>query len=127
MLRDGWRLIERGFEPRTHRRIGRRELWEKIHRDGALKLCCEIADVDFRRYGGPHSNSYWLETGAELTPLPGAEWIDWESWSRIAFTREGKLYAADLQGNNLGEIVLLFDFNPLKPEQVATPDWASRW
>jgi len=127
LLRDGWRLMERGFDPRTHRRIGRREIWEKTHRDGALKLCCEIADVDFRRYGGPYSSSYWLETGSELIPIPGADWVDWESGSRITFARDGKLFAAELRGDDLGEGVLLFDFNQLQPDQVASPDRARRW
>lgn len=126
MLRDGWRLIERGFEPRTHRRVGEREIWEKAHRDGAVKLCCEIEDADFRRYGGPYANSYWLETGAELIPIVGAGWADWERWSRIAFVRDGKLFAATLGEDGLRENILL-DFNPLKPDKLAAPDWAQRW
>lgn len=126
MLRDGWRLIERGFDPRTHMRIGEREIWEKTHSDGAVKLCCEIQDVDFQRYGGPHATAYWLETVADLIPIAGAGWADWESGSRIAFVRDGKLFAATLEAGGLHEVIL-FDFNPLKPCNLAAPDWAQRW
>jgi hypothetical protein len=126
MLRDGWRLVERGFDPRTHRRIGEREIWEKAHRDGAVKLCCEIHDADFRRYGGLYANSYWLETRTELIPIAGAGWADWESWSRIVFVRAGKLFAATLERGGLRE-TSLFDFNPLAPDNLAAPDWARRW
>ncbi|HSR56475.1 MAG TPA: hypothetical protein VLN73_09530, partial [Alphaproteobacteria bacterium] len=27
LLRDHWELVERGFDPRTHRRVGAREIW----------------------------------------------------------------------------------------------------
>jgi len=126
MLRDGWRLIERGFDPRTHQRVGKREIWEKRQQDGAVKLCCEIDEADFRRFGGPYANRYWLETEADLIPIPGAAWAEWDGWSRIVFVRHGSLFAAVFEGGGLREGLLL-DFNPLRPANVGAPDWAQRW
>ncbi|HEX2256496.1 MAG TPA: hypothetical protein VHG92_07320 [Afifellaceae bacterium] len=126
LLLSGWRLVERGFDPRTHRRVGQRELWEKPSRDGALKLCREVEDVDFSRFGGPYSDTYWLEAAGDLVPLSGVSWADWEDGKRLAFVRDGVLYQALWQGTELREAVL-FDFNPLEPAELAAPDWAKTW
>jgi hypothetical protein len=126
LLRDEWRLIERGFDPRTHQRIGEREIWEKEHPDKRVKLCREVEDVDFGRYGGPYFESFWLECADDLIPLSEATWAEWDDWDRLVFVRHGKLYQAAWEGNGLREAEL-FDFNPLRPEEVGTPDWARRW
>lgn len=126
LLRDRWQLIERGFDPRTHRRIGAREVWAKPHPERPMTLRREIEDVDFRRYGGPYAESYWLETGDDLIPIAGATWVDWDDWDGVVFVRDGILFRASLHGSVLREAPL-FDFNPLRPEEVATPDWATRW
>lgn len=126
LLRDGWRLVERGFDARTHRRVGEREVWEKSHPGSAWKLCRQIEDVDFQRYGGPYSDTYWLETSGDLIPLSGVTWADWDRWDRLVFVREGKLFwaSAATAGVRAREI---FDPNPLQPQEVPTPDWATRW
>ena len=126
LLRDRWRLVERGFDPRTHRRVGDKEIWEKAHPERPVKLCRQIEDVDFNRYGGPYGDSYWLEAGDELIPIPDAAWVDWDTWDRLVIARDGKLFAATIADTGLEEVEL-FDFNPLKPEEVPPPDWARRW
>jgi hypothetical protein len=126
MLRDGWRCMERGFDPRTHRRVGPHDLWEKAHPVDTVKLCCEIEDLDYRRYGGPHASSCWLETKADLIPISGVGWADWDSLSRVVFVRDGCLIAANLDEGGLRETIL-FDFNPLRPAKITTPDRAQRW
>jgi hypothetical protein len=126
LLRDGWQLAERGFDPRTHRRIGEREIWERPDPDLGVKLCRQVEDVDFRRYGGPHSDSYWLETAEDLVPLPGVTWADWDDGRGLVLVRGGRLYRATVDAVKLREVEL-YDFNPLRPEAVVTPDWARRW
>lgn len=126
LLRDGWQLGSRGFDPRSHRRVGAREIWEKPQRTGAATLFREVEDVDFKRYGGFYWDSYWLEVEEDLIPLPEVTWADWDSWERLVFVRKGMLFAAQLSGAQLEER-LLFDFNPLQPEEVAPPDWARKW
>ena len=49
LLRGGWQLVERGFDPRTHRRVGEREVWEKAHPSHPVKICRQLEDVDFAR------------------------------------------------------------------------------
>lgn len=126
LLRDYWALAERGFDPRSHRRIGRREIWEKQHPNAALKLCREIHDVDFTRYGGPYGSTYWIEADDDLIPLPKVIWVDWDSWQRLALVREGRLFVAEVANGRLNER-LIFDFNPLRPHSTPAPDWATHW
>jgi hypothetical protein len=126
LLRDRWRLVERGFDPRTHRRIGDREIWEKRHRERPIKLCRQIEDVDFKRYGGPYGETFWLETGDDLIPIPEATWTDWDGRDRLVFVRHGRLLGAAVEGAELQEVEL-YDFNPFWPKSVSTPDWARRW
>ena len=124
LRRDGWHLVERGFDPRTHSRIGDREIWRKPN--AAFALCRQIEDVDFRRYGGPYAETFWLETADDLIPLGDATWADWDRGNRLAIARDGKLLAATPHGKDL-LFDELYDFNPHRPQQVATPDWARRW
>ncbi|MDH3688803.1 MAG: hypothetical protein OEU36_04895 [Gammaproteobacteria bacterium] len=126
LLRDGWQLVERGFDPRTHRRVGAKEIWEKQHPSLPVKLCRQVEDVDFKRFGGPYLDTLWLEVDDELVPLEHATWADWECWDRLVFVRDGRLFAASLDGTSLTAIEL-FDFNPNEPQQVETPNWARRW
>jgi hypothetical protein len=126
LLRDQWVLEERGFDPRTHRRIGAREIWSKSHPESASKLCREIEDVDFQRYGGPYGETFWLEVGDELIPLPGVSWAEWEDWDHVVFVRAGRLLRALPTATGLEETELC-DFNPLTHEEITTPDWARRW
>lgn len=126
LLRDRWVLVQRGFDPRNHRRVGEREIWTKPHPEAPVALFREVEDVDFGRYGGIYGDTFWIEAGDELLPLPGVTWADWDSWERLVLVRDGCLIAARLAGMRLEEQVL-YDFNPLRPEEVATPDWARRW
>ncbi len=126
MLRDGWRLAERGFDPRTFARIGQREVWEKRDPDDAVKLCRQLDDVDFLRFGGPYCEAVWLETGGDLIPIDGAAWADWDTWERLVFVRDGRLFAATLTAAGL-QARELYDFNPLQPRQLPPPRWAQQW
>lgn len=126
LLRDGWELVERGFDPRTHRRVGDREIWKKPHPDRSITLFREVHDVDFNRYGGFYGDSYWLETTGDLIPIEDATWTDWDDWARLVYVLDGKLFAATLAENRLHSTEL-FDFNPSRPVRTAAPGWARRW
>jgi len=126
LLLSGWRLAERGFDPRTHRRAGVREIWDKPGLGGRLTLCRQVEDVDFTRFGDPYADTYWLETSDDLLPLPGVTWADWEDGERLAFARNGVLYQGHWDGSALQE-ASLFDFNPLTPVQISAPAWARKW
>jgi hypothetical protein len=126
LLRDCWQLDSRGFDPRSHWRVGAREIWEKPHKSKAVTLFREVEDVDFKRYGGFYWDTYWLEVEDDLIPLPEVTWADWDSLDRLVFVRNGMLLAGWLEGVHLEERPL-FDFNPLRPEEVAPPDWARKW
>lgn len=127
LLRDRWELVERGFDPRTHRRVGAREIWRKPHPDGGPTLCREVEDVDFQRYGGLYHDIFWLEAAGELIPLERASWAEWDDWHHIVLVRDGRLLRAAVGPGGIGETRELFDFNPLRPADVPTPDWARKW
>lgn len=126
LLLGGWNLVERGFHPRTHRRVGQREIWERPCPGDGPKLCREVEDADFSRYGGIYADNYWLETGDDIFPLGDIGWADWDSADRLAFVRGGKLYAARWTGWGLEE-TCLFDFNPLEPDPQPSPMSARHW
>jgi hypothetical protein len=126
LLRDGWKLIERGFDPRTFRRVGDRELWEKTKPGTAIKLCRRVEDIDFKAFGGPYSETFWIEADHDLVPIEGASWADWDYWDRLVFVRDGRLYAATLSAPDL-QIRELYDCDPHKHRPVVTPDWARHW
>ena len=127
LLRDQWELAERGFDPRTHRRVGAREIWRKARPDGAVTLCREVEDVDFQRYGGFYGDVYWLEAGGELFPLDGATWAEWDDWDHVVLVKQGRLLRAAVGPDGMGEARELFDFNPLRPVSAPAPDWARKW
>jgi hypothetical protein len=126
LLRDGWQLIERGFDPRTFRRIGDRELWEKTRPQTSIKLCRQVEEIDFKRFGGPYAETFWIETGSELIPLEGVSWADWDTWERLVFVRGGRLFSATIEGADIRPLEL-FDFNPFKPRPLAPAGWAQGW
>ncbi len=123
-LRGGWILVERGFEPRSHRRVGEREVWRRPHPTLDATLFRQVEDVDFQRYGGMYADTSWIEAGDELVAMDGVGWADWDG-ERLVFARDGRLHAARLAGAALDEI-LLYDFNPLEPREITAPAWAAR-
>jgi len=125
LLRDGWQLLERGFDPRTERRVGPREIWKKPHPRKPLVLYRQMEEVDFQRSDGPYHETIWLETPNDLIPLTGAGWADWDK-DRLVFTRAGALWQAVVGNGALAESQL-FDFNPLRPKETVAPGWAQRW
>lgn len=131
LVAHGWSLEERGFHPRTHQRIGEREVWSKAGRGTGTVLFQQVEDWDPNRYGSPYWSTYWLETDDDLIPLDGVEWADWdgtrdEARPRLVFTRGGQLL--ELGGSNLeGSPEVIYDFNPLTPDPAPAPDSALQW
>jgi hypothetical protein len=125
LLLHDWRLEERGFDPRTHRRVGAREIWSKPDGSHRVRLFREIEDVDFRRFGGPYADTYWLEASGDLVPLTGVSWADWDG-GRLVFVRDGRVLQWRTEGTSQLETEL-FDFNPFQPTRHVPPPWAQRW
>lgn len=125
LLRADWQLVERGFHPRTHRRVGTREIWKKTDPGSRATLCREMADVDFKRVGAPYLETFWLEIDGDIVPIEGTTWADWDR-RRLVFVRDGKVYAARLAGTKLKETELI-DLNPMRPQELAPPAWATGW
>ena len=115
LLNAGWRLVERGFDPRTERRIGAREVWCKPHPTAPLTLYRQMEEVDFHSPDGPYHETIWLETIDDLRPLAGARWADWDG-DRLVFTRNGALWQVSVENGAFDE-KQLFDFNPLRPKR----------
>lgn len=125
MLNGGWQLVERGFDPRTERRVGPREIWKKAHPKRPLTLHRQMHEVDFSRPGGSHHETIWLETADDLLQVAGARWADWDG-DRLVFSRAGALWQAVVEDGALAE-KQLFDFNPLRPKEITAPGWARQW
>ena len=77
--------------------------------------------------GFRYREAFALLTSNGETELRGAEWADWDSAGRLVFTRSGCLYAANLDALPELREVELVNLNALKPEPVASPDWAKHW
>lgn len=128
LILGGWSLVERGFDPRTHRRVGAREIWRKPAPEGDLTLYREIQDWDPRRFGGPYADSYWLE-GDDLVPLEGVRWAEWDApqrGARLLCTVRGEVRASRWTGTAL-ETRTLFEAGDVAPEAIEAPDWARSW
>ena len=131
LLAHGWTLEERGFHPRTHQRIGAREVWTKAHPRGGITLFQQVEDWDPTRYGDPYASTWWLETDRDLIPMDGIEWADWDGTQdagnpRLVFARRGQLWTADAT-DPVDSERLIYDFNPLTPDPAAAPPEALRW
>jgi hypothetical protein len=63
----------------------------------------------------------------EQAELRGAEWADWDMAGRLVFARSGCLCAANLDAFPEIRETELVDLNMLKPEPIASPEWARRW
>lgn len=124
LLMGGWTLEERGFDPRSHRRVGQREAWCRPFMD--VTLYREVEDWDPNRYGGPYSDTYWLQTDSDVHPLDRVTWADVDETDRLVMVRDGVLLEARWADGRLTERVLE-DFNPARPEEISTPDWATKW
>ncbi|NNM32607.1 MAG: hypothetical protein HKO53_06055 [Gemmatimonadetes bacterium] len=130
LIAHGWSLEERGFHPRTHLRVGDREVWSKADPHTGTMLFQQVEDWDPNRYGDPYWSTYWLETKEDLIPLDGVEWADWDGTRdaghpRLVFTRGGRLLEASAEDPQAETPI--YDFNPLTPDPAPAPESALRW
>jgi hypothetical protein len=129
MERDGWVLVQEGaFRSTRHGwRTERAEIWERQNKARSVLLRRSTDAISFRHPGGPYLESFrlLLGSGAEL-PLPGASWADWDHAGRLILARDGRLFAATVESEQLLERELI-DLNANVPIQVEPPDFASQW
>lgn len=118
--------------PIYHRRLKRdgwvmeqENLWTRSN--GPHTLTMEQGWWDFQAYGGPYVMQYAVEVGQQMILVKGrVTWADWDQRGRLVFTRDGKLFAAEIGDTHIYEHELA-DFNTHKPDQVVSPKWARRW
>ena len=59
-------------------------------------------------------------------PLSGAGWADWDQGGRLVFARDGRLFAANLENEQVAETELL-DLNANIPTEVEAAESARQW
>ena len=113
--RAGWRLNEDGQEDPGKWWCGRavtKQWWLRRPRDKA--------GYQLRR----HNTDLVIDLPA------GTDWAEADNWgdagrppkqSRVLWTREGKLYAAEVTRSGMGEHRMLYDFNPMTFEPIEAP------
>ncbi len=65
--------------------------------------------------------------GGYRPSLDQVEWADWDYRGRLVFARNGRLWAANEPERLKQDATMILDFNDLKPEERAAPEWARRW
>ncbi len=130
MTRDGWTFVQDGSYPYEIRRGWRAEekmIWERLGPDGLTKLQLVLDEINFEKAPGGWVESFWLKRPDwPDIKIEGAQWADWDQSGRFVFAREGKIFAASIEGDSLQEKMLI-DLNPNKPYALEAPDWAKRW
>ena len=125
--RDGWKKVQdwnyewagigHGFK--THQP----ELRVKASRDDAGLNLLMTRSISVFKY----REAFSVLKGKEPVEIRGAEWADWDMGGRLVFARSGRLYTAKLNGLPDLQETELVDLNGLKPEPIASPEWARHW
>jgi hypothetical protein len=77
--------------------------------------------------GFKYREAYSVVTPTQMVEIRGAEWAAWDQRARLVFVRGGRIFACDLTGFPQMIETELVNLNSLKPEAIASPDWAKRW
>jgi hypothetical protein len=128
MQRDRWRLVQQGVFIPTHNgwRAERPEIWERGNKANEILLGMRTEAISFGNPGGARVDSFQLVLAKGELPLVSATWADWDQNGRLAFAREGKLYAGKVKHGQLEERELI-DLNANVPSRVEAPEAAKRW
>jgi hypothetical protein len=105
-------------------------MFERPHLAGRWHLRWTFYGVDYNQLGDSSVCDYVLrdEQTGEETLLPDVSWADWDQRGRLAFTRDGALYAiAPDEVAQVASAVPLRDFNDQRPTALKSPLWAKRW
>jgi hypothetical protein len=118
LRRDGWAPV-----PDTGERT-----WQRPHPTRGVTLEFTDRGWDARAYGGPRGGDYALRSGAEVWPLNGVRWADWDARGRLTATAGGRLLVWDpASGDAAGTWREIADLNDQAPAPVASPSWARSW
>jgi hypothetical protein len=126
--RDGWDLVNEGIQPGWNAPTPDPPTWHKPAPNQKYHLAMQYMGYFTGAYGDPHDYRYALVKSAtgEQTPLEGATWAGWDHRGRLAFTRDGKLYAVPPQ-DFAPDIPPIADFNGQMFENIPPPRWARHW
>ena len=117
-LRDGWVAVPDASAVNPS--------WERPSPDGRWTLVMTPRQsASFNDYGGRSATHYLLRdsAGGTIRDLGEATWADWDGRGRLALARDGKLLAGDAAG----ELAVVADFNPQRPQAQAPPAIARSW
>lgn len=113
--RAGWRLDADGNEG-----LGRWGAGRAVTKNWWLRRPRKEAGYQLRR----HNTDLVIDLPA------GTDWADADNWgdgrrppkqSRVLWTREGRLYAAEVTRSRMGDHRMLHDFNPMTFERIQAP------
>jgi hypothetical protein len=126
LQKSGWkhvRVAAKGTYPHE-------SVWEKPHRRSKSMLVMRsVIGLGNQKPGrGTQSEDYAIRRHGQDTPTPleNADWADIDQKQRLVFTREGRLYAAEILPDGLRES-LLADFTTDQPTEIPPPAWAKKW
>lgn len=105
-------------------------VFERPHLAGHWRLRWTFYGVDYNQLGDSSVFDYALldEQTGEETMLSGVTWADWDQRGRLAFTRDGALYA--IAPDDVAQVptaASLRDFNDQRPVPLKSPPWARHW
>ena len=128
LLRDGWLLNQEGSFPYTNRgwKTERSEIWHKLNKANRITLVMELAEINFKKAGGPYVERFSLIRENSTLSVGEADWADWDHRNRLVVARKGKLFEGHIDNDEL-EFLELADFNDNKPDPMESPKWAKTW
>ena len=128
LQRDGWELKQKWeVENRGYPEIYRTrhpEIREKTNpsETRVLRLTRSIEGLDYSE-----EFAVALTSRSAFTPIEGASWADWDQQGRLVFAKNGKIFRGQKYNNGHWTERELTDFNSLKPQSFAPPEWATKW
>jgi hypothetical protein len=100
------------------------EVREKPGPEGRFTLVMKKEVWEFRTHYGFSVRD--ASTGGS-TPLPTAEWADWDARGRLVYVGGGKVFAAEPGAGGTWTPRELADLNGNTPEHLVAPAWARKW
>jgi hypothetical protein len=104
----------------------RSEIWQKSNEASGVTLAMELAEINFKKFGGPYIERFSLIRDDATFGVGEAEWADWDQRNRLVIARNGKLFEGQIGDNKL-KLQELADFNENKPDPKQSPKWAKIW
>jgi hypothetical protein len=126
--RNGWTMTQQAEHVPFGAPLLQPATWQKPHpaQTGTV-LEMKLLYYWPHHYGDPYRYTWELiRADGERLPLAGATWAGWDQVGRLAWARNGHLFAAPPDEAWL-DMPPLADFNGQRFEEIEAPGWARRW